>query len=95
MCGNLFQEKLVYVWLRTFILRNSITEKQIQMQKLKHEIKQYQILIPQVFLLNQWAKMEKKNQESVGKLVKKLSGISIKLPLVHGAKVIFIYLSYN
>lgn len=88
---NIHQEKLFSVWLRIYILRNSITEKRIQMQKLRHEIKLFQILKPQVVLLNQWAKLEKRNQESVGKLVNKLSGISIRLPLVHGAKVINFY----
>lgn len=64
-------------------------EKRIQVQKLKHDIKLYQILNPQILLLNDWAKLEGRNQESVGKLVTKLSGISVKLPLIHGAKVLF------
>lgn len=75
------------VWFRIYVLRKSITEKRVQMKKLRHEIKVYQILNPQVVLLNKWTKLEKRNQESVGKLANKLSGISIRLPLVHGAKV--------
>lgn len=59
----------------------------MQMQKLKHEIKVYQILNPQIFLLNEWGKLDRKNQESVSRLVRKLSGISNTLPLVHDAKV--------
>ncbi|PON53145.1 QWRF family [Trema orientale] len=80
------KSKLFTVWLRIFKMRNSIMEKRIELQKLKHEIKLYQILNPQILLLNQWAKLERRNQESVGKLVTKLSGISVKLPLIHGAK---------
>ncbi|KAF3433165.1 hypothetical protein FNV43_RR24267 [Rhamnella rubrinervis] len=80
------EEKFFSVWLTIYILRNSITEKRLQMQKLIHEIKLLQILKPQVVLLNQWTKLEKRNQESVGKLVNKLCGISIRLPLVNGAK---------
>lgn len=57
------------------------------MQKLKHEKKLYNILDPQVCLLNDWVKLERRNQESLGKLVTKLSAFSIRLPLVHGAKV--------
>ena len=64
-------------------------EKKIELQGLKHEIKLYQILNPQILLLNEWAKLERRNQESVGKLVTKLSGISVKLPLIYGAKVLF------
>ena len=68
-------------------MRNSIVEKRLQVQKLKWEIKLYEILNPQILLLNEWTKLERRNQESVGKLVTKLSGISVSLPLIHGAKV--------
>ncbi|KAF4372087.1 hypothetical protein F8388_000303, partial [Cannabis sativa] len=54
--------------------------------RVKHEIKLYQILNPQILHLNEWAKLEKRNQESVGKLATKLSAISIQLPLINGAK---------
>ncbi|PON51031.1 QWRF family [Parasponia andersonii] len=80
------KSKLFTVWLRIFKMRNSIMEKRIELLKLKHEIKLYQILNPQILLLNEWSKLERRNQESVGKLVAKLSGISVKLPLIHGAK---------
>ncbi|KAL5569884.1 hypothetical protein UlMin_026459 [Ulmus minor] len=80
------ESKLFHVWLRIFRMRNFIVEKRIQMQKLKHEIKIYQILNPQIHLLYKWEHLEKRNQESVGKLATKLKGISVKLPLIHGAK---------
>ncbi|ONI25027.1 hypothetical protein PRUPE_2G275600 [Prunus persica] len=78
--------KIFSVCLRTLKVRNFILEKRMQMQKLKHEIKVYQILNPQIFLLNEWGKLDRKNQESVSRLVRKLSGISNTLPLVHDAK---------
>ncbi|KAH0979221.1 hypothetical protein GBA52_006398 [Prunus armeniaca] len=80
------QAKIFSVWLRTLKVRNFILEKRMQMQKLKHEIKVHQILNPQIFLLNEWGKLDRKNQESVSRLVRKLSGISNTLPLVHDAK---------
>ncbi|CAL9008477.1 unnamed protein product [Prunus brigantina] len=80
------EAKIFSVWLRTLKVRNFILEKRMQMQKLKHEIKVYQILNPQIFLLNEWGKLDRKNQESVSRLVRKLSGISNTLPLVHDAK---------
>ena len=69
-------------------MRNSIVEKRIQVQRLKCEIKLYEILNPQVLLLGEWAKLDRRNQESVAKLMAKLSGISVRLPLIHGAKVL-------
>ncbi|PQQ04332.1 QWRF motif-containing protein 7 [Prunus yedoensis var. nudiflora] len=80
------QDKIFSVWLRTLKVRNYFLEKRMQMQRLKHEIKVYQILNPQIFLLNEWGKLDRKNQESVSRLVRKLSGISNTLPLVHDSK---------
>ena len=75
-------------------LRKAILEKRVEMQKFKLEIKLHQIINPQILLLNQWAKLEKKNQESVSRVVRKLSGISVRLPLVEGAKVLPFYLLF-
>ncbi|XP_030486763.2 QWRF motif-containing protein 7 [Cannabis sativa] len=83
---HIAESKLFSVWLWIFKMRNSIMEKKIEVQRVKHEIKLYQILNPQVLHLNEWAKLEKRNQESVGKLATKLSAISIQLPLINGAK---------
>ncbi|GMN41008.1 hypothetical protein TIFTF001_010224 [Ficus carica] len=84
--NSIAQSKLFSVWIRIFKMRNSIVEKRLQVQKLKWEIKLYEILNPHILLLNEWTKLERRNQESVGKLVTKLSGISVRLPLIHGAK---------
>ncbi|KAM1069867.1 hypothetical protein ACFX13_001785 [Malus domestica] len=80
------QDKIFSVWLRTLKVRNFILDKRMHVQKLKHEIKVYQILNPQIILLNEWGKLDKKNQESVCRLVRKLSGISNTIPLVHDAE---------
>ncbi|XP_065630200.1 QWRF motif-containing protein 7 isoform X2 [Quercus suber] len=78
--------KIFSVWIRILKMRKIILEKRIEMQKFILEIKLHQIINPQILLLNQWAKLEKKNQESVSRVVRKLSGISVRLPLVEGAK---------
>ncbi|GMY07834.1 QWRF motif-containing protein 7 isoform X1 [Fagus crenata] len=88
------EAKIFSVWIRILKMRKSILEKRIQMQKLKLEIKLHQIINPQIILLNQWAnKLEKRNQESVSRVARKLLGISVRLPLVQGAKadVVSIY----
>lgn len=83
-----FQDKLFTVWLQILKMRNSIVEKRIQIQRLKHEIKLYEIITPELLLLNDWTKLEKKNCEAVGRVVRKLSAVSVKLPLLEDAKVL-------
>ncbi|KAM5557048.1 QWRF motif-containing protein 7 [Rosa sericea] len=80
------QDRMFSVWLRIFKMRNYILDKQLQLQKLKHQVKVYQIVYPQISLLNEWGKLERKNQESVSRMVRKLSGISNTIPLVNDAK---------
>ncbi|KAJ4706638.1 QWRF motif-containing protein 7-like [Melia azedarach] len=77
---NAAEAKIFSVRLRVLKMRNLITEKQIEVEKLKHEIKLCQILNPQIRLLNEWAKLEGKNCQAVGRVVRKLSAISVKLP---------------
>lgn len=83
----LLQDRIFSVWLHNLRLRNRILEKRIQVEKLKKEIKLYRIIFPQVSLLKQWAKLDKRNQESVGSFTSVLSTLSLRLPLLHGAKV--------
>ncbi|KAK3033268.1 hypothetical protein RJ639_033148 [Escallonia herrerae] len=80
------ENKLINAWARIFMLRNSIVEKKIQMQRLKQEIKLHHIISSQVCLLKEWARLESRNCEAVGRLLTKLSAMSIRLPLAHGAK---------
>lgn len=69
-------------------MRRAIVAKHIEMQRLRLEIKLYQIVNPHMSLLNEWAKLERRNQESVSRLVRKLLCLSVTIPLVEGAKVL-------
>lgn len=68
-------------------MRNSMAEKRAKIQRLKHEIKMYYIFPYQMNLLNEWLKIEPKNVESVGRVVRKLSAVSLCMPLVDNAEV--------
>ncbi|CAN4097242.1 unnamed protein product [Withania somnifera] len=87
------QKKLFNVWLRISIMRNFTAEKKIEVQKLKHDIKINKIMNSQCQLLREWQRLELKNSEAVGRVARKLSAISLCLPLVNGAeaKVMSIY----
>ncbi|XP_050387493.1 QWRF motif-containing protein 7 [Argentina anserina] len=80
------QGRMFSVWLRISRLRTYVFDKQLQVEKLKHQMKVYQIVYPQISLLNEWGKLEKKNIESVSRMVRKLSGISNTIPLANDAK---------
>lgn len=80
-------KNLFNVWLRTSMTRKFIVEKRIQLQKFKHDIKLYNILSSEINLLKEWARLESKNCEAVGRLARKLSAISACLPLEQGAEV--------
>lgn len=77
---NNFQGKIFGVWLRVLKMRNLILEKKIEVHKLQHEIKLCQIVNPQIRLLNDWAKLEGKNIEAVGRVTRKLSALCVKIP---------------
>lgn len=64
-----------------------MVEKRIKMLQLKQEIKLNRIFNSQGGLLKDWAKLEAKNSEAVSRLARKLSAISICLPLVDEAQV--------
>ncbi|KAL7001721.1 hypothetical protein U1Q18_002869 [Sarracenia purpurea var. burkii] len=89
------EKKLFGVWLRIFKMRNFRVEKQIQRQRLQNKIKLYQIINSQICSLKEWAKFESKNSEAVGRLTRKLSAISISLPLVQEAKMEDVLSVYN
>ncbi|KAL9409422.1 hypothetical protein AB3S75_047754 [Citrus x aurantiifolia] len=72
--------KIFGVWLRVLKMRNLILEKKIEVQKFQHEIKLCQIVNPQIRLLNDWAKLEGKNIEAVGRVTRKLSALCVKIP---------------
>lgn len=68
-------------------MRNSILENRVEMQKMKQVNKIYQIIHSQDHLLKLWEKMEGKNSEAVGRVIRKLSAISIRVPLADDVKV--------
>ena len=72
------------------MLRKIIIQKRIEVQKVKHTIKLQHILVGQLSLLIEWKKLERKNQESIDKLTKKLLALSTIVPLTHGLKVMLL-----
>ncbi|KAI6672247.1 hypothetical protein NL676_000153 [Syzygium grande] len=76
------EEKLLLVWLRISKMRWSVMEKIIEMQRLRHHIRLYEIIIPQVHMLQEYsAKLEGKHGEGLGRLSRKLVALSHVLPL--------------
>ncbi|KAE9593993.1 putative QWRF family protein [Lupinus albus] len=84
---NVAEMQLFSVWIRIIMVRKMITQKRIEMQKVKHMMNLYLIMDPQLSLLNEWPKLERRNQESIATLTNKLSALSITLPLTHNLKV--------
>ncbi|KAK8583727.1 hypothetical protein V6N13_109122 [Hibiscus sabdariffa] len=80
------QDKLFGVWLRILKKRNSTLEKRILLQKLRHEIKLHETVGPQLRLLNEWVKLEGRNLEAVSRVIRKLSAVLVRVPLVQEAK---------
>ncbi|CAA0834559.1 QWRF motif-containing protein 7 [Striga hermonthica] len=80
------QKKLMNVWVRISIIRNLMVKEKAMIQTLKHQMKVYNILNSELSLLNEWGKLEPKNSEAVGRMVRKLSAISLCLPLVQNAE---------
>lgn len=62
--------------------------KRMEVQKLENDIKLYHIMNSQLFLLEKWLRMEAKNFEAVGRVVRKLSVASLNIPLVNDCKVL-------
>ncbi|KAM7251654.1 hypothetical protein ACFE04_023537 [Oxalis oulophora] len=80
------EEILFSVWMRILKKRNLMMEKRIEVEKLKQEIKFYQIIVPQMNLLNKWEKLDAKNLQAVSRVSRKLVGISLKVPLMDDTK---------
>ncbi|CAI9774977.1 unnamed protein product [Fraxinus pennsylvanica] len=80
------QKKFVNAWLRISLTRNMIIEKRNQVLKLKHQIKLYEIMKSQMKYQTEWSRIEAKNCAAVGRVARKLSAISVSLPLVDGAQ---------
>ncbi|KAJ8420860.1 hypothetical protein Cgig2_020054 [Carnegiea gigantea] len=80
-----YREKLFGVWLKLYKTRYAIAEKKMKVERLKQKIKLLETVCPQLDLLREWEKLEKKNVEAVGRVARKLSAYATKLPLVNGA----------
>ncbi|KAK6155894.1 hypothetical protein DH2020_010142 [Rehmannia glutinosa] len=80
------QKKMLNAWVRISVIRNLIVEKRILIQKLRHEMKLYQILKSEMRLLDEWWRIEPRNVAAVGRVVRKLSAISVCLPLIQNAE---------
>ncbi|CAI0404529.1 unnamed protein product [Linum tenue] len=73
--------KIFHVWLKVAEKRKGVLEKRLEIQRLKHGLKLGRVLGPQLGLLSEWGKMEGKNVEAVSRVARKLSALSLKLPL--------------
>ncbi|KAI3508172.1 hypothetical protein L1887_23176 [Cichorium endivia] len=80
------EKKTFNAWLNILAIRNSNMVKRTEVQKLKNNIKLYNIMNSQLFLLEKWSRLEAKNIEAVGRMVRKLSVASVNIPLVHDSK---------
>ncbi|KAK9672805.1 hypothetical protein RND81_12G125900 [Saponaria officinalis] len=77
--------KLFGLWMKLYKMRYGMAEKRMKVERLKQKVKLLEIVSPQIELLKEWEKLEKKNCEAVGRVIRKLSAYSTKLPLVNGA----------
>ncbi|XP_057950909.1 QWRF motif-containing protein 7 [Malania oleifera] len=84
--NHIAQKKSINSWIKIFRVRSGVVEKRIEMQRLEQEIKLHSIVNAEIRLLKEWAKLENRNSEAVGKLAAALSAIPNRLTLVHGAK---------
>ncbi|KAJ8748063.1 hypothetical protein K2173_012620 [Erythroxylum novogranatense] len=84
--NTMSKDKVFHVWLRIFNVRKSILKKRLEIQKLKHEIKLCQIMNPQMSMFDKWSKLEGKNCEALSRMTRKLSALSVKLPLEDDVK---------
>ncbi|KAH6769084.1 hypothetical protein C2S51_014420, partial [Perilla frutescens var. frutescens] len=80
------QVKLLNGWVRISVMRKIIVEKKSEIEKVKREKKLHHILSSEMGMLNEWWRIEAKNVEAVGRLLRKLSAISLCLPLLHNAQ---------
>ncbi|CAN8325872.1 unnamed protein product [Cochlearia groenlandica] len=81
------EDQLFRVWLRIYKTRKYIVENLIEVQRLRREIKLREVLSLQMPLLNEWSKLDAKNNEALSKLTRKLHALSVRLPLLHGAMI--------
>ncbi|KAL9254126.1 QWRF motif-containing protein, partial [Drosera capensis] len=81
------EENIFYVWLKMYKMRYKIAEKLMIVQRLRQKIRLLETVWPQLEMLIEWERLEKRNSEAIGRINTKLSAISTQLPLVQGAKL--------
>ncbi|KAL9254276.1 QWRF motif-containing protein, partial [Drosera capensis] len=80
------EENIFYVWLKMYKMRYKIAEKRMIVQRLRQKIRVLETVWPQLEMLMEWERLEKRNSEAIGRINRKLSAISTQLPLVNGPK---------
>ncbi|QCD95433.1 QWRF family [Vigna unguiculata] len=80
---NMTEIQLFAVCVGIVKLRKIRTEKRVELRKVKNVMKLYKILNGQLYLLSEWAQLERRNQESVAKLTRKLLAFSNLIPLTY------------
>ncbi|KAL8199700.1 hypothetical protein R6Q57_013268 [Mikania cordata] len=80
------KKKLFNAWLEILAIRNSNVVKRMELQELKNHVRLYHIMSSQMFLLEKWSRIEAKNFEAVGRVVRKLTVASMNIPLLHDSK---------
>lgn len=89
------QGKLLNGWIKNSMRRKLRVEKRCEIEKLKQGIKLVHILRSEMGMLNEWCRIEGRNMEAVGRVVRKLSAISLCVPLVQDAQVLnYLLLNY-
>ncbi|KAL2541938.1 QWRF motif-containing protein 7 [Abeliophyllum distichum] len=81
------EKKLFNIWVKISLRRNFMIEKRNEVVKLKQQIKLYEMMKSQMKYMTEWSRIEAKNCEAVGRVARKLSAISVCLPLADGAEV--------
>ncbi|GAB2222118.1 hypothetical protein Droror1_Dr00013319 [Drosera rotundifolia] len=81
------EENIFYVWLKMYKMRYKIAEKRMIVQRLRQKIRLLETVWPQLEMLMEWERLEKRNFEAIGRINRKLSAISTQLPLAQGAKL--------
>ncbi|CAN1856623.1 QWRF motif-containing protein 7 [Linum perenne] len=78
--------KLLHVWVRIADKRKRVTEKRMEIQRMKAGEKLSRMMSWQLSQLTEWGKMEGKNVVAVSRVSRKLAAVSLKVPLSDDVK---------
>jgi len=82
---------LFAVWVRIVKLRKIRIGKSVEVRKVKDVMKLYKILNGELYLLSEWGELERRNQESIARLTRKLSAFSTIIPFTYLKVYIFLF----